>query len=205
MAVAVSSDLTVHVLEDANVVKLIDRQQALRGAIQRGEPKCLGVSQLMLGLMVISYSIPLHFTVRTEVVNFGVPWWSGLTFITAGVVAIVLDKHCTMKIYRVSLVASGASTLLSVVAVIIYSVDINGNLESPCLRMPHGSCGEEHYAKTLSRGVKSSLLLFTLAQTAISAVLCFLLFRQRHSFGQYAYFTEAAASTPTSITPPDLN
>lgn len=37
----------------------------------------------------------------------------------------------------------------------------------------------------LSRGVKSSLLLFTLAQTAISTILCFLLFRQRRSFGQY--------------------
>lgn len=34
----------VHVLEDVNAVKLTDRQQALRTAIQRGEPKCLGVS-----------------------------------------------------------------------------------------------------------------------------------------------------------------
>ncbi len=44
MAVAVSRDLTVQVLEDVNAVKLTDRQQALRAAIQRGEPKCLGVS-----------------------------------------------------------------------------------------------------------------------------------------------------------------
>lgn len=33
----------------------------------------------MLGLMVMSYSIPLHFTEVTEVVSLGVPWWSGLT------------------------------------------------------------------------------------------------------------------------------
>lgn len=32
----------------------------------------------MLGLMVMSYSIPLHFTEVTEVVSMGVPWWSGL-------------------------------------------------------------------------------------------------------------------------------
>ena len=44
MAVAVSRDLTVQVLEDVNAAKLTDRQQALRNAIQRGEPKCLGVS-----------------------------------------------------------------------------------------------------------------------------------------------------------------
>lgn len=156
MAVAVSRDLTVQVLEDVNTVKLTDRQQALHAAIQRGEPKCLGVSQVMLGLMVMSYSIPLHFTEFTEVVNLGVPWWSGLTFITAGVVAIILDKHCTMKI-------------------------------------------------KVSRGVKSSLLLFTLAQTAISAILCFLLYRQRRIFGPYASLTQAAPSTPTSLPPPVLN
>lgn len=44
MAVAVSRDLTVQVLEDINAAKLLDRQQNLRSAIQRGEPKCLGVS-----------------------------------------------------------------------------------------------------------------------------------------------------------------
>ncbi|XP_068582782.1 transmembrane protein 176 isoform X2 [Cebidichthys violaceus] len=205
MSVAVSRDLTVQVLEDTNVVKLIDRQQALRTAIQRGEPKCLGVSQVMLGLMVMSYSIPLHFTVLTEVVNLGVPWWSGLTFITAGTVAIVLDKHCTMKILRVCLIASGVSTVLSVVAVIIYSVDINRNPELPCVKTSRGACNEEHYATTLSRGLKSSLLLFTLAQTAISAIVCFLLFKQRRSFGPYASLTHAAPSSPTSFSPSDLN
>lgn len=41
-------------------------------------PVCLcQVSQVMLGLMVISYSIPLHVTEFTEVVSLGVPWWSG--------------------------------------------------------------------------------------------------------------------------------
>ncbi|KAK9540204.1 hypothetical protein VZT92_002672 [Zoarces viviparus] len=205
MSVAVSRDLTVQVSEDTNVVKLIDRQQTLRTAIQRGEPKCLGVSQVMLGLMVMSYSIPLHFTLQTEVVNFGVPWWSGLTFITAGVVAIVLDKHCTMKILQVCLMASGVSIVLSVVAVIIYSVDINRNPGLPCIKTSPENCNEEHYATTLSRGLKSSLLLFTLAQTAISAIVCFLLFRQRRNFGQYATLTQAAPSTPTSFSPTDLN
>lgn len=45
MAVAVSRDLKVHMLEDVNATKLVDRQQALRAAIQKGEPKCLGVSR----------------------------------------------------------------------------------------------------------------------------------------------------------------
>lgn len=205
MAVAVSRDLTVQVLEDVNAAKLIDRQQALRAAIQRGEPKCLGVSQVMLGLMVMSYSIPLHFTEITEVVRLGVPWWSGLMFITAGVVAIILDKNCTMKILQMCLMVSMVSTVLSVVAVIIYSVDIDRNPDTPCNKSIDETCDERHYATRLSKGVKSSLLLFTLAQTAISAILCFLLYRQRRGFGQYTSLNQPAPSTPTSFTPPDLN
>lgn len=45
MALAVSRDLKVHMLEDVNATKLVHRQQALRAAIQKGEPKCLGVSR----------------------------------------------------------------------------------------------------------------------------------------------------------------
>lgn len=205
MAVEVNRDLTVQVLEDVNVVKLTDRQQALRAAIQRGEPKCLGVSQVMLGLMVMSYSIPLHFTEVTEVVRLGVPFWSGLTFITTGVLAIILDKRCTMKILWVCLVACMVSAVLSVVALIIYSVDMDKNRVEPCGENMYGHCSEKHYAMKLCRGVKLALLLFTLAQGAVSAVLCFLLFRQRRSFGQYAYLTQAAPSTPTALVPPDMN
>ncbi|KAM7009669.1 transmembrane protein 176 [Tautogolabrus adspersus] len=145
MAVAISRDLTVQVLEDVNIVKLSDRQQALRAAIQKGEPKSLGVTQVMLGLMVISYSIPLHCTEVTEVVLLGVPWWSGLMFITAGVTAIILDKHSTMKILRVCFLVSVASTLLSLVAVSIYSVDMDRNPVIPCIKTQRG-CSNKYYA-----------------------------------------------------------
>ncbi|TMS23417.1 Membrane-spanning 4-domains subfamily A member 12 [Larimichthys crocea] len=182
MAVEVSRDLTVQVLEDTNIVKLQDKQQALRTAIQRGEPKCLGVSQMMLGLMVMSYSIPLHFIEFTEVVTLGVPWWSGLIFMATGVAAVILDKHCTMKALQVCLAASVVSLTVSLVAVSIYSVDIDRSPEEPCAKTIHG-CGEKYYAMRLSKGVKTSLLLFTLAQAVISGIFCFLLFRQRRSFG----------------------
>ncbi|XP_029365316.1 transmembrane protein 176 [Echeneis naucrates] len=205
MAVAVSRDLTVQVLQDTNVAKLTDRQQALRTVIQRGEPKCLGVSQVMLGIMVMTYSIPLYFTEVTEVIRLGVPWWSGIMFITVGAVTIILDKHCTVKILQVCLMASVVSAMLSVVAVIIYSVDISWHPETPCVKTLHGNCDNKHYTRKLSRGVKSSLLLFTLAQTVVSTILCYLLFKQRHNFGQYSSLTQAAPSTPTALIPPDLN
>lgn len=205
MAVTVCRDLTVQVQEDVNIVKLSDRQQALRAAIQRGEPKCLGVSQVMMGLMVMSYSIPLHFTEATEVVNLGVPWWSGLMFITGGVVAIILDKHCTFKTLQACLMASLVSTVLSVVAVIIYSVDLDGHPELSCVKSQPGSCTSKHYTTRLSRGVKSTLLLFTLVQSVVSTVLFFLLFRQRSNFTQYTSLNQAAQSSSQSHILPEPN
>ncbi|XP_060909221.1 transmembrane protein 176 [Labrus mixtus] len=205
MAVAISRDLTVQVLEDVNSVKLSDRQQALRAAIQKGEPKSLGVAQVMLGLMVMTYSIPLHCTEVTEVVLLGVPWWSGLMFIIAGVTAIILDKQGTMNILRVCFLVSVVSTLLSVVAVIIYSVDIDRNVGPLCVKSQHNSCNLRYYAMKMSKGLKSSLLVFTLAQTVVSSIVCFLLFRQRRNFGQYASLSDGGPSTPTLLPPPDLN
>ncbi|XP_029000074.1 transmembrane protein 176 [Betta splendens] len=204
MAVAVTRDLTVQVSEDVNTVKLTDTQQALRTAVQRGEPKSLGVSQVMLGLMVMSYSIPLHFTQSTEVVILGVPWWSGLMFIIAGVVAIVLDKHCSFRNLQVCLLVTVVSLVLSVVAIIIYSVDIERNPEVDCSMDLH-SCNEKYYAVKMSRGLKSSLLLFTVAQTVISGLLGFLLLRQRRNFGQYSSLDQAAAVTSSMLLSPEHN
>lgn len=195
MAVTVNKDLTVEVLQDTNAAKLVDRQQALRAAIQRGEPKCLGVSQLMLGLMIMAYSIPLHCTDYTEVIWLGVPWWSGITFIIAGSIAIVLDKNCTVKILHACLIVNLVSTVLSVISVIIYSVDIQRNPETPCIPQSYENCDDKHYATKLSKGVKSALLLFTLAQTVISAVLGFLLYRQKRDFQQYNPLNQDAIST----------
>ncbi|XP_054634318.1 transmembrane protein 176 [Dunckerocampus dactyliophorus] len=199
MAVSVSRDLAVQVLEDENSAKLTDRQQDVFGANQKGQPKCLGVSQIMLGLMIMSYSIPLHFTKFTEVVFLGVPWWSGLMFVIAGVVAVILDKRCTVRTYRVSFVVNVVSMVLSVVAVIIYSVDMDKNPEAPCVKSSAETCDEKFYATRLSRGLKSSLLVFTLAQTAVCSTLCILLYRHKRTFGLYAPFTRAASSPPRAL------
>ncbi|XP_034043503.1 transmembrane protein 176 [Thalassophryne amazonica] len=205
MAVAVSRDLTVQVLEDVNAVKLTDRLQALREGIQKGQPRCLGVSQVMLGLMIMSYSIPLHFTEFTQLVTLGVPWWSGTLFITAGAVAIILEKQCTVKILRVCLLISVVSVILSVVAMIIYIIDISKNPVVPCGKVYPNSCSQQHYTTRMSIGLKSYLFLFTLTHTVISCVLCFSLYRQRQSFQQYNSLLQDAPSTPSELTPPDIN
>ncbi|XP_061736879.1 transmembrane protein 176 [Nerophis ophidion] len=203
MAVSVPRVLEVQVQEDANVVKLTDKQQDVYSANQKGQPKCLGASQIVLGLMIMSYSIPLHFTEFTQVVFLGVPWWSGLVFIISGVVAVILDKRCTTWTYCLSMMVNVVSVVLSIVAVIIYSVDLDKNPEFPCVRSKQHVCSERFYATRLSRGLKSFLLLFTLAQTAVCATLCILLYRHKRSIGLYAPFPGPASSPPRVLTSPD--
>uniref|UniRef100_A0A8C6SUL4 Membrane-spanning 4-domains subfamily A member 12 n=1 Tax=Neogobius melanostomus TaxID=47308 RepID=A0A8C6SUL4_9GOBI len=200
MSVAVSRDLTVEVLQDTNAVKLMDSKQTLRAAVQRGEPKCLGVSQLMLGIMVLMYSIPLHLVEATEVVWLGVPWWSSLTFVLAGSLAILLDKYCTMNNLYACFAASVVSTVLSVVAIIIYSVDLHRNPETPCIKQMYDNCDNLHYTTKLSKGMKSVLLLLTLTQAVLSGVFCFLLYRQRSSFQIYNPLHQDTVSTHGVIT-----
>lgn len=79
MAVSVSRDLTVEVLEDVNAVKLSDRQQALRAAIRRGEPKSLGVSAHFFRPLTLSLSL-----------NGGVMWKREFWFVLVPVCAPTL-------------------------------------------------------------------------------------------------------------------
>lgn len=206
MAVTVSRDLTVRVTADINAEKLTDRQQALRASVQKGEPKALGVSQVMLGVIVMSYSVPLLRTEFTEVVNFAVPWWSGLSFIAAGAVAIRMDKHTSMKLVGVCLLVTVAAVLLSVLALIFYAVDLSLNPETVCPEEGEDVCLDQAHSERLSRGLKSSLLLFTIVQTTISSILSFILFRERRSFGQhYSSLNQPAPATPTDTMLPDIN
>uniref|UniRef100_A0A4W5L266 Membrane-spanning 4-domains subfamily A member 12-like n=1 Tax=Hucho hucho TaxID=62062 RepID=A0A4W5L266_9TELE len=213
MAVSVSRDLSVSVTTDINSDKLTDGRQALRESIQKGDPKAFGVSQVMIGVMVMSYSIPLLSTEFTEVMSFGVPWWSGLSFIAAGVVAIVMEKHSSMKSLSVCMVVTLVAILVSLLALIFYFIDLHNNPEAPCNHplapathyTQEYECSHQHYATVFSYGVKSSLLLFTIIQITISSTLSYILYKKRRSFGPYSSLNQDVPSTPILITAPDFN
>ncbi|XP_030643990.1 transmembrane protein 176 [Chanos chanos] len=190
MAVSVSRDLSVTVTEESNVRKLKDRQESLQESLRKGEPRAFGVSQVMLGIMVMTYSLPLLSTESTEVVNFGVPWWSGIMFLVAGTLAIVLEKQANMKLLLVWLTISGTTILVSLIALIVYFVDIAKNPEIPCNMEPNDTCHFQHLAMAFSRGLKGCLLLLTLVQMTVCSTLSFNLYNQRRQFGKYLIVEE---------------
>ncbi|XP_035274122.1 transmembrane protein 176 [Anguilla anguilla] len=207
MAVSISRDLSVMV-EDTSVRKLTDRQEALKESIQKGEPKVLGVSQVMVGVVVISYSLPLLASDFTEVVNFGVPWWSGTVFILAGAVAIATDKHSNMKFLCACLITTAIGLLVSILAVIFYFVDLHKNPDitpSKDCNPETDHCNIEHFVVAFSRGVKSSLLLFTIVQAIIASILSYNLYRERKRFNDYTALNQLIPPSPTGATPIEFN
>ncbi|XP_042559047.1 transmembrane protein 176 isoform X3 [Clupea harengus] len=166
MAVSVSSDLSVTVGEDVVADKLPDKQTLMKN-FQKVQSKALGVSQLMLGLLVMINSIPLLCTDFTEVVTFGVPLWSGL----------VLYSCIAMSV---------AAMLASTTALIIYFIDITRHQAAECARTDiHTTCVNEHYTVLFSIGVKTSLALYTLIHAIISAILTHSLNKARKNLGVY--------------------
>ncbi|XP_027001807.1 transmembrane protein 176 [Tachysurus fulvidraco] len=187
MALTVSSDLSVSVTTDQNVNKLTDIQEVLRKRIQKGEPKSMGISQVMLGFMIISYSVPLLSSEFTEVVTFGVPWWSGISFVIAGTVALIMEKHSSVSLVFICLVLTLFAAVISVIAIIIYMVDIVKHPQTTCQRNTVPKCGVEYHLTRLSVEIKSILMSLSMVQTGIASAFGFILYRERQNFNNYMF------------------
>ncbi|XP_036430926.1 transmembrane protein 176 [Colossoma macropomum] len=185
MAVTVSSDLSISVSEDHIVKKLTDKQEILRESIQKGEPKAMGVSQVMLGYLVITYSIPLLSGEFTEIVRFGVPWWSGISFVIAGAFALVMEKRNSIKLVLTCLAVTVLAAFISVIALIFYVVDIFKNSETECHSNMDHLCDELHYANMFSKEMKSILTCLNVVQTVISSAFSYILYNERKRFISY--------------------
>ncbi|MCI4376137.1 hypothetical protein PGIGA_G00184960 [Pangasianodon gigas] len=187
MALTVSSDLSVSVTTDQNVNKLTDKQELLRKSIQKGEPKSIGISQVVLGFLIISYSVPLLSAKFTEVVTFGVPWWSGVSFVIAGAVALVMEKHNSISSVFTCMAVTLLAAVISVIAVIFYIVDIMKHPQTICKINSGHTCDFEYYSTRLSVDVKSILLSLSMVQTAISSAFAFVLYKEKQNFNNYQF------------------
>ncbi|KAK3554067.1 hypothetical protein QTP70_019177 [Hemibagrus guttatus] len=187
MALTVSSDLSVNVTTDQNVHKLTDKKEVLKRSIQKGEPKSMGISQVMLGFLIISYSVPLLSDELTEVVTFGVPWWSGISSVVAGAVALIMEKHSSISLVFACMVFTVLAAVFSIIAVIIYMVDIMKHPQTTCEKNTQHTCDEEYYITRFSVEVKSILMSLSMVQTAISSVFGFILYRERQNFNNYVF------------------
>ncbi|XP_051983272.1 transmembrane protein 176 [Xyrauchen texanus] len=190
MSLTVSTDLSVTTAPARVEIKLEDKQKALRQSFEKGDPKVFGVSQVVLGLLIISYSLPLLSAETTMIINFGVPWWSGLMFVISGAVAIVLEKKPSTKTLCFCLAVSFVAIIISVIALVVYYIDIADQMTITCDDETNQLCMRQYYARHFCKGVKIIISMIILVQTGMSCAFTFLLYDHRKNFTDYLAVNE---------------
>lgn len=173
MSVTVSTDLSVTIAQGRVEQKIEDKRLVLQESVRKGEPKIFGVTQIALGLLIISYSLPLLFAKTTLIMNIGVPWWSGLMFVFSGATAIAVEKQTRSKTITVCLSASIMAIIVSLVALALYYIDI----------------GQDVPSKFCS-AVKTTVSLLIVAQTAVSSAFTAILYKAKKDFAEYVTINE---------------
>uniref|UniRef100_A0A8C1R2M3 Membrane-spanning 4-domains subfamily A member 12-like n=1 Tax=Cyprinus carpio TaxID=7962 RepID=A0A8C1R2M3_CYPCA len=187
MTLTVSPDLSVNTSPTQVEEKLQNKQKALRDSIEKGEPKIFGVAQIGIGLLIISYSIPLLSIERTMILNFGVPWWSGFMFVVSGAAAIALEKYANLKV-SVCLAVSALTIIISVIALVLYYADIALNPATICYEGPSKMCYHQYYSCYIKQftGLKTTISMVSMVQTGMSSAFTVILYSQRRNFTGYA-------------------
>ncbi|XP_074132566.1 membrane-spanning 4-domains subfamily A member 5-like [Sminthopsis crassicaudata] len=153
------------------------KRQGFVPSLLRGEPKLLGVLQILIGLIIIAFGVflfssfkklnlpeskvPILYTTRY-------PYWAGACFAITGFVTIIRSLSVQRK-SRLKLFLAILSVLVSVsgIALILYSLSEDGYFQcaSP---LSEGICS---IGKILLHGVLSLLLILTIVQLSIAATL----------------------------------
>ncbi|KAI7810977.1 putative membrane-spanning 4-domains subfamily A member 15 [Triplophysa rosa] len=171
MSVTVSTDLSVTTAPGRVEEKIDDKRNALQESLRKGEPKIFGVSQIALGLLIISYSMPLLFAETSLIINIGVPWWSGLMFVFSGATAFAVEKHASSRTLTVCLTASVVAIIVSLIAIALYYFDIGLNLSNVCINF--------------SSSVKNTISILIMAQTAVSSAFTAILYKVKKNIPGY--------------------
>ncbi|XP_067834446.1 membrane-spanning 4-domains subfamily A member 15-like isoform X2 [Heptranchias perlo] len=66
-----------------------------------GEPNALGVAQILIGLVQITFGLPLAIVTNSVSTNLGIPFLIGTVFIVSGAVSIAAEKNPQIKLITI--------------------------------------------------------------------------------------------------------
>ncbi|KAF5896757.1 membrane-spanning 4-domains subfamily A member 4A-like, partial [Clarias magur] len=142
----------------------------------KGEPKALGVVQIMTGVLTILFGIVLALPAQTISVFSGIVFWGSLFHISAGSLAVSASNKLNAGVVRAALSLNILSTIYAVIAIILHSKDLATRPTSRSCSYHDNSyeCREHYLEDDRPKGISAVLLIFSLLQFAISvAVLTF--------------------------------
>lgn len=89
----------------------------------KGEPRALGTTQIMIGIINILFGMVLAFTYSSIAVFSGVPFWGGLLYIISGSLSVAAEKHDSVCLVKGSLAMNIVSAIAASSAIILYIID----------------------------------------------------------------------------------
>ncbi|XP_053353798.1 membrane-spanning 4-domains subfamily A member 4A-like [Clarias gariepinus] len=158
---------TVSVVAEQNLSQI---QSPLKKFL-KGEPKALGVVQIMIALLTILFGIVMMFPAQTASVFSGVVFWGSLIHISAGSLAVSASNKLNVCKVKAALVLNIFSTIAAGITVIMLSMDL---LHGPVYNCYYNDyyygygCRYNYIAASFSNGITGVLLLFSLLQFAVS-------------------------------------
>ncbi|XP_005998396.1 membrane-spanning 4-domains subfamily A member 4A-like [Latimeria chalumnae] len=138
----------------------------------KGEPKALGVTQILTGIITIILGIIL---VCTPLCSFpalvGAPFWSGIFFITSGSLSVASANKPKVTLVKATLGMNIISAVFAGITIILYMFDFDYIWSYHCSNFQENSY--YYYetctvAKVLCTGSKAILLILSLLEFAVS-------------------------------------
>ncbi|KAK9976766.1 hypothetical protein ABG768_021969 [Culter alburnus] len=169
-----NAPVTVHVPQAASL------PQGLK-AFLKGQPKALGIVQIMVGLLILLLGIMSTVHAESIFVFSGIPYWGSLIYIIAGSLSIAAENALHGKgtsslcLVKGSLGMSIISAITAGISIIILSMDLFiGPMNSYCYDCSFSddncSYSDDKYT-TLFRGISGVSLVFTVLEFIISICL----------------------------------
>ncbi|KAF5896758.1 membrane-spanning 4-domains subfamily A member 4A-like, partial [Clarias magur] len=130
----------------------------------KGEPKALGVVQIMIGLLTILFGIVMAVPYWTISVMSGVVFWGSLFHIIAGSLAVSASNNLNVCVVKATLGLNIFSTIASGIAIIMLSLDLV--ILHSCYYF--FGCVYNNIVESHIRAIGGVLLLFSLLQFVVS-------------------------------------
>ncbi|XP_036427245.1 membrane-spanning 4-domains subfamily A member 4D-like isoform X2 [Colossoma macropomum] len=132
----------------------------------KGEPKALGIVQIMIGLLTFLLGILITYYRPALSAYSGIVFWGALVYISTGSLAVSASNKLHHCVVRGALVMNVLSTIIAGLATILLSLDLMiVPLLSDCI---YGSRDPDCISEGLTMSVLVVLLIFSIVQFFIS-------------------------------------